>query len=79
MGMKFLIDLTLNSSIYSDGMCRYVVEGHHTTVAAEMVGYILEKYQNGEINKQAISENCQKELYRYKNQEFLEKKKNKRS
>lgn len=45
----------------------------------EMAGYILEKYQNGEINKQAISENCQKELYRYKNQEFLEKKKNKRS
>lgn len=45
----------------------------------EMAGYILEKYENGEINKPAISENCKKELYRYKDQKYLGKRKNKKS
>lgn len=30
----------------------------------EIAGYILEKYENGEINKSAISEHCRKELSR---------------
>ncbi len=45
----------------------------------EMAGYILEKYKSDEINKRVISENCKKELYRYKNQEYLENRKNKKS
>ena len=45
----------------------------------EMAGYILEKYESDEINKRAISENCKKELYRYKNQEYLKKRKSKES
>lgn len=31
----------------------------------EMAGYILEKYENGEIDKRAISEDCRKVLYQY--------------
>lgn len=45
----------------------------------KMAGYILEEYENGKINKRAISENCKKELYRYKDQEYLEKIKSKES
>lgn len=45
----------------------------------EMAGYILEKYESDEINKRAISENCKKELYQYKNQEYLKKRKSKES
>lgn len=45
----------------------------------EMAGYILDRYENGKINKRAISENCKKELYRYKNKKYLENRKNKKS
>lgn len=39
----------------------------------EMVGYILEKYDSGEIDKHAIVEDCSNELYQYKDQEYLRK------
>ncbi len=44
----------------------------------KMVGYILEKYENGEIKETAISEENQKELRQYKNAEIFQKKKRKK-
>lgn len=38
-----------------------------------MAGYILEKFENGEINSRAISRQNQKELLRYKNGEIYKK------
>lgn len=58
MGSFFYITIIAKSKELSME-CRMV--GFH-----EMVGYILEKYENGEINEQAISEDCRNELYQYK-------------
>lgn len=41
----------------------------------EMAGYILDKYENGEIKHTAVSENCKKILYKYKNGDIFKKKK----
>lgn len=39
----------------------------------KMAGYILTKFENGEINNRAISKQNQKELLRYKNGEIFKK------
>ena len=41
----------------------------------QMAGYILDKYEKGEINHTAVSENCKKILYKYKNGDIYNKKK----
>lgn len=41
----------------------------------QMAGYILDKYEKGEIKQTAISENCKKILYKYKNGDIYNKKK----
>lgn len=45
----------------------YVTSG--MTGFQTMAGYILEKYETGEIKQEAISKNCKKMLTKYKNME----------